>query len=245
MKVIALLCAVALLAPAISHAGEPVVKVMDGNAPIIIDGNWIYPPFTLVLTDSNITVNGYQYERPKVEKKVWTEPPDREKDFYDWLVRTSLDSAHAVIDSGGTFEEAEAVMKRMIFRYADDDTLKVVYGDGAFNLYYHKHTVAHFVAVPSGPKPPPVPYREGYLEGRFRVLVTEIGLNFLIIRGIGYGMTITPEHTPLIWPELVRLSRLDSAAAEREETPIVVEGEGCTIRIYDDLLQDLVHPKNR
>jgi hypothetical protein len=245
MRTFCLSCAVVLVALVLAHADEPLVKVMDGEVPIIIDGNWIYPPFTLVLTDSNITVNGYQYERPKVEKKIWTEPPDREKDFYTWLVRTSIDSGWAAIDSGGTFEDAEAVMKRVIFKYADGDTLKVKYGNGAFNLKYYKNKYPLFINVPRGPRPPAVSYREGYLEGRFRVLVNWIDLKFLVIRGIGYGMAIPPEQTPLIWPELIRLSRLDSAAAALEDTPIAIEGDNFTIRIYDDLVRDLANPKNR
>ena len=245
MRTLFLLCALVLVALVLAHADEPVVKVMYGEAPIIIDGNWIYPPFTLVLTDSNITVNGYQYERPKVKKEVWTEPPDKEKDFYDWLVRTSIDSGWAAIDSGGTFEDAEAVMKRIIFRYADDDTLKVVYGNGAFKLEFYKNKYPLFVTVPSGPRPPVVSYREGYLEGRMRVLIREIELGYLTIKGIGYGMAISPEYTPLIWPELLRLSQLDSASAALENTPIVLEDGNVTICIYDDLVRDLANPKNK
>ncbi len=245
MKVIALFCALALLAPALAYSAEPVVRVMDGEVPIIIDGNWIYPPFNLVLTDSNITVNGYEYAQPKVKKETWAAPPDKEKDFFDWLVRTSVDSAWAAIDSGGTFEDAESVMKRMICRYADDDTLKVVYGDGAFELKFYKNKMSLFVTVPTGPREPVVSYREGFLEPRFRVLAKMIECDYLIIKGSKYERGIPPRKQHLVIPELVRLSRLDTLTVDVDESPIVIPTDGRPIRLYRSLILDLMYPKSK
>lgn len=245
MKTICLLFLLVILCTVTAHADDPVIKVMEGKVPIIIDGNWIYPPFTLVLTDDNITVNGFEYERRKEEKEVWKDPPDKEKDFFDWLVRTSLEEGWAVFDSGGTFEEAKKAMEKVIYEYTDGDTLKVLYSEGGFELRYYKVEKPLFISVPRMPREQAVSCRKGVLESRFKILIKFIESDYLVIKGCDYEHGISPGTQPYVLPKLERLSKSDSVDVDLDEAPIVIEGGPSPVRLSRNLILDLMHPKNK
>ncbi|UCF04227.1 MAG: hypothetical protein JSV33_09765 [bacterium] len=67
-------------------AGEVVVRRIESEQPMIIDGNWIYPEngaYTVVMTDTNLTVNGYEYVHPEVVDSSMYREYTREENFIE------------------------------------------------------------------------------------------------------------------------------------------------------------------
>jgi len=91
--------------------GERVTKIIESDIPIIIDGNWVYPEdgkFTLVLTDSVLTVNGYEYVHPP--KKMKKHVVSKEKNFSEWVITKAGEKAQKEIDAGRGEEAVQRVM---------------------------------------------------------------------------------------------------------------------------------------
>ena len=240
MSVVLIIVFCVISSPVLS--GETVTKILESSVPMVISGNWIYSPFTIVLTDTNITVNGYQYERPKKpEIKYEPEKLDPADDFVCWLVVNACDRAQTLINKGGTFEEAEKIMKDMILQYADDDTLKVIYNDGAFDIKYYKDKIGTFVNVPKLPIET-ISYREGWLEPRFRELVRLIELRFLVLKGVGYGQTFAPRNQSYIMPLLKKITERKYNGIKAGEK-ITIKGENREIRLSWSVIDDLLYPK--
>lgn len=185
--IISLLFVMILAVPA--QAGETVTRIIESNLPMIIDGNWIHPEkgsYTIVMTDSNLTVNGYEYVHPEDKSLYRYEPPSKEKDFLDWIVRTTLEHAHQLVDSGGSPEDARRYMESTYAQYADGDTFRYsVDENGHFALFHRDFSLPVKVPVPDYPRSrEPMPsYRERAVESRFNELCYHMENGYLIMRG--------------------------------------------------------------
>ena len=92
-------------------AGERVTKIVESEIPVILDGNWIYPVngrHTLVLTDSVLTINGYEYVHPP--KKMEKHEISKEKNFSEWVIETAVERGQKEIDAGKGEEAVQRVM---------------------------------------------------------------------------------------------------------------------------------------
>ncbi|HMA77483.1 MAG TPA: hypothetical protein VKO43_09255 [Candidatus Krumholzibacteriaceae bacterium] len=129
---------VALIVALPVFAGERVTKIVESEIPVILDGNWIYPVngrHTLVLTDSVLTINGYEYVHPpkKIEKHVIS----KEKNFSEWVIHTASEQGQKVIDEGGAMEDAFVVMKEFFEEHlAGNDSIQYDYSEyrDGFNI---------------------------------------------------------------------------------------------------------------
>ena len=236
-----------LLLPETVFSGETVTKVIESDVPMIIDGHWLHSPYTVVLTDSTITVNGYLYERPKEKEKPMPKP-DRKKEFLDWLIRTAVDSAQAVIDSGGKFEEARQVMLDMFSKYADGDTLIVKSGkgkfSGAFDLKYYKIKYPIGVMVPLKPSYLPKPsYREGWLEPQFKELCRHLEQGFLVVTGRKYRYSFQPCDVPKAITEFKKLRELKYAKSELKRDRVYMKLGNSKIWLMKEVVEDIMNPK--
>jgi len=111
-------------------AGERVTKIVESEIPVILDGNWIYPvngKHTLVLTDSVLTINGYEYVHPP--KKIKKHEISKEKNFSEWVIVTASEQGQKVIDSGGSVEEAFVAMREYFDKHLEgNDSIQVTWG---------------------------------------------------------------------------------------------------------------------
>ncbi len=171
-----------------AHASEVVIKVVNSGVPIIIDGNWIYPKngsYEIVMTDSNLTVNGYEYVHPAKKTIHKYEPPSREKGFMDWIIRTTSERAQNMVDSGATAEDVKKFMQSRYDQYADGDTFWYSFDNyGNFRLFCGYPPMEVIVPVPSHPRnkaEPIPPYRERVLEGCFKGLCSFLENGYLVM----------------------------------------------------------------
>ena len=236
-----------VLMPEFVFCGETVTRVIEGDVPMILNGHWLYSPFTVVLTDSTITVNGHLYEGPE-EKEEPLPEPDREEDFLDWLIRTAVDSAQAIIDRGGEFEEARQVMVDIFSKYADGDTLIVKSGKGkfagAFDLKYYKYKYWVGVATPRNPSYIPKPsYREGWLEPQFKELCRRLENGFLVVTGKGYRYAFQPVNVPKVLEELKKLKDPQYAKERLKEGRVYIRSKNYETRLMRRVIEDLINPR--
>jgi len=127
-KLIAVLTVLLISLPV--FGGERVTKIIESDIPIIIDGNWVYPEdgkFTLVLTDSVLTVNGYEYVHPP--KKIKKHVVSKEKNFSEWLIVTAVEKGQEVVDNGGSVEEAFIAMREYFKKHLEgNDSIQCTWG---------------------------------------------------------------------------------------------------------------------
>lgn len=192
MKIIVFLFIITI-APLPVFAGETVTKVVESDVPIIIDGNWIYPEdgkYTLVLTDSFVTINGYEYVHPP---KKWTrdenaEPPSEVDIFCSHLVQDARNMGQKIIDEGGDPEEARMIMEEFLIEHSVNTPLesyKCVGKKGHYN----------FVVICGGNKlgisVPRIPWNEQdstittyreKIEGNFKNLASSLEHGGLLYR---------------------------------------------------------------
>jgi len=207
-SIISLLFFLILAVPA--RAGETVTRIIESDVPMIIDGNWIYPEkgsYTIVMTDSNLTVNGYEYVHPEDKSLYRYEPPLKEKDFLGWIVMTTLEQAHQIVNSGGSPDDARKYMENTYAQYADGDTFRYsVDENGHFALFYRDLPLPVKVPVPDHPqRREPMPsYRERTVESRFNELCHYLENGYLIMKGTRDGSfwAFPPAEIELIEGEL-------------------------------------------
>lgn len=188
-KLIAVLTVLLISLPV--SGGERVTKVIESDIPIIIDGNWVYPEngkHTLVLTDSVLTVNGYEYVHPP--KKIEKHEVSKERNFSEWLILTAVQQGQAVIDNGGSVENAFVTMRDYFDKHLEGND-SIYYEEGK----YHKG----FAIKGSGIEVPriivPVPrvsteekerdrptWREKAVEGECKTLVTVLKSGRLLFK---------------------------------------------------------------
>jgi hypothetical protein len=200
-------------------AGERVERFIESDLPIIIDGNWIYPEnggYTIVMTDSFLTVNGFEYVHPEDRSAYKYEPPSKEKSFLDWIIRTTLEQAHQIVDSGGSPEEAREYMDSVFTYYADGDTFGVSSDEyGNFELFHSNSRSSIIVPVPQHPRrnEPAPTYRQRVVEIRFNELCNYMERGYLILRGTktkyfnSSFRAFRPEDVSLIMKELKAVTK--------------------------------------
>ena len=185
MKLLIAIIIANMLCTFTAFAGDKVICEIKSDQPIIIDGNWIYPEnsqYTVAMTDSSITVNGYVYLYPEDENLQKYEPPSKENDFFDWVVRAPADSAQHVIESGGCIEEARQVMVEIYNQYAGGDTFSYVMREGDFILTYHEKKI--FIVIPSKPRAVEImDYRDRVVVKLYEELCNFLESGNLILRG--------------------------------------------------------------
>lgn len=203
-----LLFVLILAAPVLS--GETVTRIIESDTPIVIDGNWIYPEkgiYKIVMTDNNLTVNGYEYVHPEDLSLYRQEPPSKEKGFLDWIVRTTVEHAQQIVNSGGSPEDARKYMEDTYAEYADGETFRYsVDENGHFELYYRDLPLPVKVPVPEHPirgEPKPS-YRQRVVEPRFKELCYHLENGYLIMRGTRDSIfrAFSPAEVEIIEEEL-------------------------------------------
>jgi len=181
---------------------ETLQRDVKSSAPfIVIKGRFVYPEndiYTVMLTDSTICVNGVVYIR--TPKPVVPLPkPDRNKDFFDWIIRYPADSARAIIEDGGTKEEAKRFIDDFYATFADSETLNVDFEKGFYRITYKGEETGF--GLPRQKREPKVDYWENWLYPSYQTLCRDLERGSIIIKGDGYWEQIVAEE---ISQELIR-----------------------------------------
>ena len=234
-----------VLMPEFVFCGETVTRVIESDVPMILNGHWLYSPFRVVLTDSTITVNGYLYEGPE-EKEEPVPEPTKEKEFLSWLLKTAMDSARAMIDTGKSYDEAVDMVEEFFSKYADGDTLKVEQGKGeyrgAFSIKYYKGSMPVIVNVPRYPRER-ISYREGWLEPQFKELCRRLENGFLVVTGKGYRYAFQPVNVPKVLEELKKLKDPQYAKERLKEGRVYIRSKNYETRLMRRVIEDLINPR--
>lgn len=197
-----LMCACLLAA---SGLAAETVNIKSSTPFVVVNGQYIYPQqdgiYTITLTEKNVLIQGKIYV-PAEKLPVLIPKPDREKDFLDWAVRVPADSAQAMIDAGGTFEQASQVMAEFYRPFVGSDTFFVTFADGCYRLAYRGTEV--YVSVPCQKREPKPDYRENVLVPAFTDLCYHLQTGNLVFKGEGYRQII-PAHE--LSPSLLRQIR--------------------------------------
>lgn len=184
--------------------GERVTKVIESDIPIIIDGNWIYPEdgkFTLVLTDSVLTVNGCEYVHPP--KKIEKHEVSKEKNFSEWLIVTAVEQGQEVIDNGGSVEEAFIAMREYFKKHLQgNDSIQCTWGKEhvGFTLVEENVPGKTLVAVPQVSTKVimenKATWRERAVESECRRLITVLKSGRLLFKNTydNYGRGFDPKE---------------------------------------------------
>ena len=187
MKTGSFFCLFYLLALNSVYANTFTTKVIESTVPVIIDGNWLYPEdgkYTIIMTDSNLTVNGYEYVHPEDKSKSKLIPPTKEEKYFEWIIYTTVEHAYELIDSGRTSDEVKRYMKKMFDQYSDGKGFWYSYDDyGNFKVYGAENS-AVIVRIPSRPREKKtISYRDRVVEMRFKELCYYLQNGYLIMRG--------------------------------------------------------------
>jgi hypothetical protein len=184
--------------------GGRVTRVIESDIPIIIDGNWVYPEdgkFTLVLTDSVLTVNGYEYVHPP--KKMKKHVVSKEKNFFEWLIVTAVEKGQEVVDNGGSVEEAFIAMREYFKKHLQgNDSIQCTWGKEhvGFTLVEENVPGKTLVAVPQVStqviNESKATWRERAVESECRRLITVIKSGRLLFKNTydNYGRGLDPEE---------------------------------------------------
>jgi len=219
-----------LASPAVAE--DRVTRFIESDVPLIIDGNWLYPEnggYTLVMTDEYLTINGYEYVHPEDKSFRQIEPPSREKDFVDWVIRTTADRAQQIVDKGGSRDDARAYMESTFEKHVGEQGFRYeIDKRGLFTIYYSGSSLPVYVAVPSRPRREPPPYRERIIKPLFTMLRYYLERGYLVMLGTnGTRKVFAPEDADGINKELRNVQKraeVSVCAGEKHYLPITLEG---------------------
>ncbi|MFH0778669.1 MAG: hypothetical protein V2A71_08570, partial [Candidatus Eisenbacteria bacterium] len=133
--ILMLLCLCSLAAPALA---DETVNIKSSAPFILVHGQYVYPVdsvYTMTLTDTSVLVQGKVYEPPE-EPFVPPPKPDRERDFFDWVIRTPAQSAMALIEAGGTCEQSRQLMADFYRQFPESDTFSVKFSGQTYVVTY-------------------------------------------------------------------------------------------------------------
>lgn len=229
-KLIVFLAALLVSLPV--FAGERVTKIVESDLPVILDGNWIYPvngKHTLVLTDSVLTINGYEYVHPP--KKMEKHEISKEKNFSEWVIVTASEQGQKVIDDGGSVEEAFIAMRDYFKKHlAGNDSIQCTWGKEHVGFTIVKKNVPGKTLV-SVPQVTTEVIMEGRATWRERAVESECGILISVLKSgrllfkntqDNYGRGFNPEEAiPAI--KMIQKERIKYMEAARD-TNVWVNG---------------------
>ncbi|MBD3424755.1 MAG: hypothetical protein GF417_09985 [Candidatus Latescibacteria bacterium] len=229
-KVIAVLTVLLISLPVVG--GERVTKVIESDIPIIIDGNWVYPEdgkFTLVLTDSVLTVNGYEYVHPP--KKMKKHVVSKEKNFSEWVITKAGEKAQKEIDAGRGEETVQRVMDEFFKEHIGrrkSVTYKYDKKNKKFLVEEECDSVAISVYLPylstKEKMANRATWREKAVEGNAKNIITVYTTGRLLLRNTmkGYSRGYDPEKAI---PVIRKIQKESSKYLEAEsDTSICING---------------------
>jgi hypothetical protein len=200
-----LICALLVTGQAFSH--EVVTRQVQSDVPfIIVYGRFVYPEhgvYTVTLADSTVVVNGVIYVPPE-KPDIPSPEPDRKKAFLDWAVRYPALGARAIIEAGGTKEQAKKFIDDFYAQLADSTALRVEVHRDLYRIRYRGEEVV-FV-LPSQKREPKPDYWENVLRPFFDGLCYCLKKGDLVIKSQGAQM-IFKEEIPEVAPQLRALPK--------------------------------------
>jgi len=189
------------LAASVSVLAGETVNIKSSAPFILALGQYVYPVdsvYTVTLTDTNVLVQGKVYESP--EKPFVPLPkPDREKDFCDWMVRTPADSAMALLEAGGTPEQAKMLMDNFFRQFPKSDTFSVKFEDHVYRVTCRGNEMITW--APEEKREPKPDYKKNTLIPSFQYLCRHLRAGDLMLKGDGYLQPIPAEQ---LSPSLIR-----------------------------------------
>jgi len=254
ISMIVLMCA-CLLAASVSVLAGETVNIKSSAPFILAQGRYVCPVdsvYTVTLTDTSVLVEGKVYEPP--EKPFVPLPkPDREKDFFDWVIRTPVDSAGALIDAGGTPEQSGQLMADFYKQFPQSDTFSVKFKDGHYLLTYRgKECIVPVPRMRTQPKPD---YKKNTLIPSFERLCRYLKAGALVFKADGVMQPIPAEE---LSPSLIRqLKGVTEQTAVRLRHPwgdyrgvpryqgMTIKGRTREIYIGSDIVADLLRANRK
>lgn len=227
---------------AFAVTGETVTERIRSESPFIIaHGHYIYPRdgcFEVTLTDSNVLVQGQIYE-PCEKPRVPIPKPDRQKDFFDWAIRTPALNAQDLLDEGGTEEESRQLMADFYRQFEGSDTLSVQLQNDTYRLVYRG--IEMYVPIPRKPRKPKPDYKKNVLEPEFKELCRHLADGHLIIKGDNYRQLIPADQlSPLLLNQLQDVPRRATKNVARDYEALDLEGKRGRITLLPSAVADLV-----
>jgi hypothetical protein len=159
MKSIPAVVAVITLLLATPVFCETVSRIIESDARLFIDGREIHSPFTVILTDSNITVNGVEYKgdpkamiHPVIIKE---KPPIEETHYVDWLVGSVMEGATAMLAEGKDSLEIWRFMENFFKQNTDGSIVKITGQKGYYQIRSRHLSLPIHLSYPT---------RQGFIE---------------------------------------------------------------------------------
>ncbi len=183
--------------------------------------------YTITLDGTRILVQGQVYV-PVEKPSILMPEPDREKDIFDWAIRAPAQSAQALIDSGGTIEEARQLMAEFYQQFVVNDTFSAIFMDDGYRLIYRGMEI--YVPVPCQKREPKPDYLENTLMTVYKDLCCHLQTGDLILKGIGYQQVIkAAELTPQFLQRLNNISSQTVMNPSGDYKSVALPGGTCLL----------------
>ncbi|UCF04226.1 MAG: hypothetical protein JSV33_09760 [bacterium] len=161
------------------------------------------------------------------------------------MVRAASKKGRAVIDSGGTRDEARQAMWDFFNEFADEDTFRITFDEyGVIEIYYRDNP--SFTVFTPRPRQPVLPYRERVIEGRFKELTWALENGHFVIRSTfrqgkrSHFRSIPPEEIEAFIGKLrVHIDEIQTAEEALARPPVLILGKYSIPRYA---MRDLVQP---
>ncbi len=223
--VLVLICACLFATTALAET----VNIKSSAPFILVYGEYVYPVdsvYTVTLTDTSVLVQGKMYEPPK-KPFIPSPRPDREKSFIDWVIRTPSDSAMALIEAGGSCEQAKQLMGDFYKQFPESDTFSVRFENSLYPVYRVAYKEKKYnVRVPCRKREPKPDYKKYTLEPAFNELCSYLRAGALVFRSKGIMQPIpAKELTPSLMQQLKGITEQTAI-----KSPITGDYEGLKLR---------------
>jgi hypothetical protein len=216
-------------------ASDRVETFVECDQPVIIDGNWLYSEnggHLIVVTDDYLTVDGYEYVHPEDTTLYQYVPPDKEKDFLDWICRTTISGAKEILIEGGSYKEVHNYMEQRFAEYVEDGVFWYEFDEKrGFSLYHKDSRLPLWVSVPTKAiLEKRRTYRERVIDSRYRELLYFLEHGYLVMRGTRNASVwkFPPNEATMIRSELKGVSSravLTNEGGKSKYQPLLVGGK--------------------